>query len=166
MQTAIARLSGDADLRMRGTADRPVLLGRAEVLEGEISFNGTKYRLERGDVTFSNPAKTQPILDLQAATRVRDYDITIRLRGDASVPNGLKVTWQSEPQFAGSRRDRFGRSRPYTGRIGCGLAGERIVRLWWGSFRPAHQRGPQQHREQPLANACLARAASRLIRRG
>ena len=99
MQTAIARLSGDADLRMHGTADRPVIVGRAEVLEGDISFNGTKYRLERGYVTFSNPAKTQPILDLQAATRVRDYDITIRLRGDASVPNGLKVTWQSEPSL-------------------------------------------------------------------
>ncbi len=99
MQTAIARLSGDADLRVRGTADRPVILGRAEVLEGDISFNGTKYRLERGEVTFPNPAKTQPIVDLQAATRVRDYDITIRLRGDASVPNGLKVTWQSEPSL-------------------------------------------------------------------
>ncbi|MFZ0477880.1 MAG: translocation/assembly module TamB domain-containing protein [Terriglobales bacterium] len=99
MQTAVARLSGDADLRIRGTADRPVILGRAEVLEGDISFNGTKYRLERGDVTFTNPAKTQPIVDLQAATRVRDYDITIRLRGDASVPNGLKVTWQSEPSL-------------------------------------------------------------------
>jgi translocation and assembly module TamB len=99
MQTAIARLSGDADLRVRGTADRPVILGRAEVLEGDVSFNGTKYRLERGEVTFPNPAKTQPIVDLQAATRVRDYDITIRLRGDASVPNGLKVTWQSEPSL-------------------------------------------------------------------
>ena len=99
MQTAIARLSGNADLRVRGTADRPAILGRVEVLEGEISFNGTKYRLERGDVTFANPAKTQPIIDLQAATRVRDYDITVRFRGDASVPNGLKVTWQSEPQL-------------------------------------------------------------------
>ncbi|MGA9529511.1 MAG: translocation/assembly module TamB domain-containing protein [Terriglobales bacterium] len=99
MQTAVARLSGDADLRMRGTADRPVIMGRAEVLEGDISFNGTKYRLERGDVTFPNPAKTQPIVDLQATTRVRDYDITIRLRGDASIPNGLKVTWQSEPSL-------------------------------------------------------------------
>ena len=99
MQTAIARLSGDADLRVRGTADRPAILGRAEVLEGDISFNGTRYRLERGDVTFSNPAKTQPIVDLQAATRVRDYDITIRIRGDATAPNGLKVTWQSEPSL-------------------------------------------------------------------
>jgi translocation and assembly module TamB len=99
MQTAAARLSGNADLRVRGTADRPAILGRVEVLEGEISFNGTKYKLERGDVTFANPAKTQPIIDLTATTRVRDYDITVQFRGDASVPNGLKVTWQSEPQL-------------------------------------------------------------------
>jgi translocation and assembly module TamB len=99
MQTAIARLSGNADLRVRGTADRPAILGRVEVLEGEISFNGTKYQLERGDVTFANPAKTQPVIDMTATTRVRDYDITVRFRGDASVPNGLKVTWQSEPQL-------------------------------------------------------------------
>jgi len=99
MQTAIARLSGNADLRVRGTVDRPAILGRVEVLEGDISFNGTKYRLERGDVTFANPAKTQPIIDLTATTRVRDYDITVQLRGDASVPNGLKPTWQSEPQL-------------------------------------------------------------------
>jgi translocation and assembly module TamB len=99
MQTAIARLSGDADLRVRGTADRPAILGRVEVLEGEISFNGTKYKLERGDVTFANPAKTQPIIDMTATTRVRDYDITVQFRGDASVTNGLKGTWQSEPQL-------------------------------------------------------------------
>jgi translocation and assembly module TamB len=99
MQTAIARLSGNADLRVRGTAERPAILGRVEVLEGEINFNGNKYNLERGDVTFANPAKTQPVIDLQATTRVRDYDITVQFRGDASVPNGLKVTWQSEPQL-------------------------------------------------------------------
>ena len=99
MQTAIARLSGNADLRVRGTADRPAILGRVEVLEGEISFNGTKYKLERGDVTFANPAKTQPVIDMTATTRVRDYDITVQFRGDASVTNGLKVTWQSEPQL-------------------------------------------------------------------
>ena len=99
MQTAIARLSGNADLRVRGTADRPAILGRVEVLEGDVTFNGTKYKLDRGDVTFANPARTQPIIDLQATTRVRDYDITVQFRGDASVSNGLKVTWQSEPQL-------------------------------------------------------------------
>jgi len=97
MQTALAKLSGSADLRVRGTADRPVIMGRAEVLEGEISFNGTKYHIDRGDVTFSNPARTEAIIDLQASTRVRDYDITVTLSGDVSKTNGLKSTWRSEP---------------------------------------------------------------------
>jgi translocation and assembly module TamB len=98
MQTALAKLSGNADLRVRGTADRPVAVGRVNANEGgEISFNGTKYRLERGEVTFSNLAKTEPIIDIQAATRVRDYDITVNISGDVSKSNSLKATWHSEP---------------------------------------------------------------------
>ena len=98
MQTAIAKLTGSADLRIRGTADRPVAIGRVSANEGgEISFNGSKYRLERGEVTFSNPAKTEPIIDIQAATRVRDYDITVNISGDVTKANGLKATWHSEP---------------------------------------------------------------------
>jgi translocation and assembly module TamB len=98
MQTAIAKLSGNADLRVRGTADRPVVTGRINSNEGgELSFNGTKYRIDRGDVSFSNPARTQPFVDIQASTRVRDYDITVNLSGDVSQPNGLVPKWRSEP---------------------------------------------------------------------
>lgn len=94
MQTAVVRLSGDADLRLRGTAAKPVLLGRADILEGEAYFNGAKYRLERGDINFSNPVTTTPVLDLQAATRVRDYDITVNVNGE---PDKLHVIYRSEP---------------------------------------------------------------------
>ncbi|MGH9503842.1 MAG: translocation/assembly module TamB domain-containing protein [Terriglobales bacterium] len=94
MQTASLRLSGDADLHLRGTAGKPVILGRADIIEGEVQFNGTKYRLERGDITFINPVTTTPVLDLQAATRVRDYDITLNLNGPVDRPN---VTYRSEP---------------------------------------------------------------------
>jgi translocation and assembly module TamB len=97
MQTAIVRLSGDADLRLRGTAAKPVLLGRADILEGEAYFNGAKYRLERGDVTFTSPVSTTPILDLQASTRIRDYDVTLSINGDPTKPNGLHVNYRSEP---------------------------------------------------------------------
>ncbi len=96
MRTALAKLSGNADLRVRGTADRPVILGRS-VSEGDVSFNGTKYHVDRADITFSNPAKTEPVVDIQASTRVRDYDITVTLNGDVSKPNGLRPSWRSEP---------------------------------------------------------------------
>src|SRR5436305_5571439 len=94
MQTAIVRLSGDADLHMRGSAAKPVLLGRADIIEGDVYFNGTKYRLERGDVTFVNPVTTTPVLDLQMSTRVRDYDVTVNLNGEISK---LNVKYRSEP---------------------------------------------------------------------
>lgn len=94
MQTAAVRLSGEADLNLRGTAARPALLGRAGILEGEIYFNGAKYRLERGDVIFVNPASIQPVVDLQASTQVRDYDITLDVTGQ---PDKLNITYRSEP---------------------------------------------------------------------
>ncbi len=94
MQTAVVRLSGDADLHLRGTLAKPVLLGRADVTEGEVYFNGTKYRMERGDVTFTNPVTTTPVLDLQASTHVRDYDITVNLNGGVDK---LNLTYHSEP---------------------------------------------------------------------
>jgi translocation and assembly module TamB len=95
MQTAIARLSGGADLRLRGTAAKPAVLGRVEVLEGEINFNGAKYRLERGEVMFQSPVSIQPVLDLQATTRVRDYDITVSVNGQTDKP--LSVKYRSDP---------------------------------------------------------------------
>ncbi len=97
MQTSVIRLQGAADVRVRGSAAKPILLGRADVFEGQAYFNGTKYRLERGGVSFSNPAVTTPFLDLEAVTRIRDYDVTLSLTGDVSKPNGLKVNYRSDP---------------------------------------------------------------------
>jgi translocation and assembly module TamB len=99
MQTSVLRLRGDADLRVRGNAAKPVLLGRADVFEGEAYFNGTKYRLERGGITFgtpsaSNAASTVPVVDFEATTRVRDYDITLSITGPADQP---KLNYRSEP---------------------------------------------------------------------
>jgi translocation and assembly module TamB len=94
MQSSLAKLSGEADLRLRGTLVRPVVLGRVDIMEGEVYFSGTKYRLERGEVTFTGPTGVQPTLDLQATTHVRDYDITLGVNG---TPEKLNFTYRSEP---------------------------------------------------------------------
>jgi translocation and assembly module TamB len=98
MQTTMLRLSGNADLQLRGTAAKPSLLGRADVTEGTIYFNGGKYQLERGEVSFHNPSVIQPVLDMQMTTRVRDYDVTVNLNG--SPPDKLRLKYQSEPPLA------------------------------------------------------------------
>jgi translocation and assembly module TamB len=97
VQTALAKLAGDVDLRLRGTAARPVLLGRINIAEGDIKLGGTKYHLERGDVTFTDPVRIDPVLDVEATTRVRDYDITIGLHGTLER---LNTTYRSDPPLS------------------------------------------------------------------
>jgi translocation and assembly module TamB len=94
MKTAVARLSGDADLRLRGSVARPSVLGRADILEGDATFNGIKFRLERGDITFANPVAIEPQVNLQATTHVRNYDLDVTVTG---TPDRLAVNYRSEP---------------------------------------------------------------------
>ena len=73
---------------------RPVLLGKVNVTEGQVTLNGTNYQLERGDVTFRNPVRIEPVLDVEATTRVRDYDITLGFHGPLER---LSTTYRSDP---------------------------------------------------------------------
>lgn len=97
VQTSLAKLSGDVDLRLRGTPLRPVLLGRINIAEGDINLNGAKYHLERGDITFADPVRINPILDVEATTHVSDYDITIGLHGTMEK---LNTTYRSDPPLS------------------------------------------------------------------
>ncbi|MGC2111425.1 MAG: translocation/assembly module TamB domain-containing protein, partial [Candidatus Korobacteraceae bacterium] len=97
VQTTLAKLSGDVDLRLRGTGERPVLLGRINIAEGDIKLAGTKYHLDRGDITFIDPVRIDPVLDVEATTRVRDYDITIGLHGTLER---LNTTYRSDPPLS------------------------------------------------------------------
>jgi translocation and assembly module TamB len=95
VQTTSAKLSGTVDLRLRGTATHPVLLGRVNVLEGNVSINGTRYHIERGDATFSNPTRIEPVVNVEATARIRDYDISLGVHG--VPPDKLNSTYRSDP---------------------------------------------------------------------
>jgi translocation and assembly module TamB len=94
VQTSLAKIAGDADLRLRGSIARPVVLGRINIVEGDIFFSGTKYHLERGDISFSNPVRIEPVLNIEASARVREYDITLGFHGSVDK---LSTNYRSEP---------------------------------------------------------------------
>lgn len=93
-QNAYAKLAGDVDLRLRGTMATPSLLGRISITQGDAIIAGTRYELQRGDVTFTNPVRIQPNIDLNATARVEDYDITLGLHG---TPDKLSIAYRSDP---------------------------------------------------------------------
>ena len=94
-ETAAARnLQGDVELRIRGTFDRPVLLGRIGIQEGELFFAGRRYTVSRGEITFVNPFRIEPILNLSVQARVQQYDISMDFIGP---PDRLTLTYRSDP---------------------------------------------------------------------
>jgi translocation and assembly module TamB len=72
----------------------PSLLGRISITEGSATIAGTRYELQRGEITFTNPVRIQPMIDLNATARVEDYDITLGLHGSVDQ---MAVTYRSDP---------------------------------------------------------------------
>ena len=74
-----------ASLTLRGTFDRPLLFGRADIERGEVRFEGRRYQVTRGSLDFTNPNRIQPFFDIEAETRVRvpgqTYRVTLRMAG-------------------------------------------------------------------------------------
>jgi translocation and assembly module TamB len=93
-QNAYAKLAGNVDLHLRGTIASPSLLGRISITEGSATIAGTRYDLQRGDITFTNPVRIEPSLDLNATARVEDYDITLGLHGSLDK---MAVSYRSDP---------------------------------------------------------------------
>jgi translocation and assembly module TamB len=94
-ENSLARnLQAEADLRIQGTPYKPVLLGRISVNQGEINFLGNRYRISRGDITFANPFRIEPLLDLDLNTRVRGVEVTMNFTGPADK---LNLTYRSDP---------------------------------------------------------------------
>ena len=85
VENNMARLVASADLQLRGSLDRPLLFGSAEVDRGEVTFEGRRYQVTKGTIEFTNPTRIEPFFDVEAETRVRvpgqTYRVIVRAAG-------------------------------------------------------------------------------------
>jgi translocation and assembly module TamB len=89
-----AELEAEANLRVRGTWEHPILLGNVHILSGDLSFHGERYKVTRGDMNFANPFRLDPVLNVEATTTVQQYEITLNFNGPASK---LTLAYRSDP---------------------------------------------------------------------
>jgi translocation and assembly module TamB len=87
-------LQADANLTLRGTLDHPGMLGRVAVSSGQVLFFGTKYTIDQGTVSFFNPQKIDPILNVDLATSVQGVDVSINVSGHMER---MKLSYRSDP---------------------------------------------------------------------
>lgn len=89
-----AQLQAEANLRVRGTWEHPILLGHIHILSGNLNFAGNRYRVSRGDLNFANPFRLDPVLNVEATTSIQQYEITLNFNGPASK---LTLAYRSDP---------------------------------------------------------------------
>jgi translocation and assembly module TamB len=95
LETSLAqRIQADANLRLRGTATNPALLGRVNITSGELMFFGNKYSLTQGSLSFLNPSRIDPVLNVDLETRARGVDVIITIAGPLTKP---AVSYRSDP---------------------------------------------------------------------
>jgi translocation and assembly module TamB len=87
-------LQGATNLRIRGTAAEPAVIGRVNVTEGELIFRGNRYFLENSTLDFVDPYRVEPRMNLAVRTKVQDYDIRMLFRGTVDQ---IRTTYTSEP---------------------------------------------------------------------
>lgn len=101
----LLKMTASADLQLRGTYDRPLLFGHAEVDRGELLFEGRRYKVTRGTIDFTNPNRIDPFFDVEAETSVRvpggtlgggqTFRVTVRAAG--TTERLQAPTFESDP---------------------------------------------------------------------
>ena len=94
-----AHLEAESNLRVRGTADHPIMLGHIHVLSGDLYFRDNRYKVTRGDLNFANPFRMDPVINFEATTNIQQYEITLNFAGTASK---MSLSYRSDPPLPGN----------------------------------------------------------------
>jgi translocation and assembly module TamB len=94
-ETSLTRdVQAEADLRLRGSPFRPLLLGTVSINQGEVTVFGNRYTVNRGEIRFLNPVKLEPSFDMDLETKARGIVVTITFSG---TMDKLNVNYSSDP---------------------------------------------------------------------
>jgi translocation and assembly module TamB len=94
LTSSAVSLQGQANLHVVGTAADPVILGRTEFTAGDIFLLNKRYQIERGVIEFSNPNRTEPVLNLLLTSTINQYNLSLTFRGPLDK---LQTSYVSDP---------------------------------------------------------------------
>jgi len=94
VENDLAYMEIHPDLNLRGSFYNPVILGRTEMLNGEINYLGKTFALEKGLLDFVNPYRTEPMLNIESHVTIQDWDISLDVQGKLDE---LQLKFSSTP---------------------------------------------------------------------
>jgi translocation and assembly module TamB len=90
-------LQGSANLQVIGTAEDPVIIGRTDFTGGDIFMMNQRYQIQRGVIQFSNPNRTEPVLNVVLTTTINQYNLTLTFTGPLDK---METSYISDPPLA------------------------------------------------------------------
>ena len=94
LTSSAVSLQGQANLRVVGTAADPVIVGRTEFTGGDIFLMNKRYQIERGIIAFSNPNRTEPVLNILLRTTINQYNLSLTFVGPLDK---MQTNYVSDP---------------------------------------------------------------------
>jgi translocation and assembly module TamB len=94
LTSSAVSLQGQANLRVIGTASDPVIVGRTEFTGGDIFLMNKRYQIERGIIEFSNPNRTEPVLNVLLTTTINQYNLSLTFLGPLDK---MQTNYVSDP---------------------------------------------------------------------
>jgi translocation and assembly module TamB len=94
LTSSAVSLQGQANLRVVGTAADPVIVGRTEFTAGDIFLMNKRYQIERGVIQFSNPNRTEPVLNVLLTTTINQYNLSLTFLGPLEK---MQTSYISDP---------------------------------------------------------------------
>jgi translocation and assembly module TamB len=94
-QASLAQnLTVDADLRVRGRASQPGVTGTITLTQGNLVFFGATYKISSGTISFYDPNRVEPILDIALETQAKGVTVVLSVTGPI---DDLKLSYTSDP---------------------------------------------------------------------
>ncbi|MGB5485619.1 translocation/assembly module TamB domain-containing protein, partial [Parasphingorhabdus sp.] len=75
-----------ANLKISGPVDDFTMVGDANLIRGNYTFAGRRFRLERGRIRFVGNQPVNPILDIEAEANLTGLNATINVTGTGNQP--------------------------------------------------------------------------------
>ncbi len=94
----LADLVGSLSLQLNGPVKDPVISGRITATRGWLNFRNDRYEIVRALMDLPARRGADPIVNIQGATQIRGYRVTVTLTGPLSQPQAAVGSDPALPQ--------------------------------------------------------------------
>ncbi|HEV2765265.1 MAG TPA: translocation/assembly module TamB domain-containing protein, partial [Pyrinomonadaceae bacterium] len=82
----LADAVGSLAINVRGSADDPVISGRVTLTRGTVNFRNRRFEITRGFIDLPPRRAADPLLNIQAESEIRGYNVIAGITGPLSQP--------------------------------------------------------------------------------